>query len=323
MKRICSVLAIMTLSLSPLQVFAFTDLAVPFTSQAPRGIWIEPWQNACEETVTIMVDGFYQEKTFTTESAEEVILELYTTKTKTYGWSLDEDADQIVDWINGFFPWEARVVLEPDVSDLQQQIDAGQPVIVPVYAPFLNNPQFSGYFAYHTVVLKGYDDEKRVFITNEPGTKFGKDYEYSYETIINAMHDFVPGGTRTGRKVAIFTSNKVTDKSAWTDADNDGLVKSDEIKYGTSLQSDDTDNDGYTDGQEVEAGFSPIINEVGSYDNLLVKSPSSPKVYIVNGNTKRHISNEQVFLANGWKWDEIVVVTSAYLIYLETGEPVI
>jgi hypothetical protein len=36
------------------------QLDVPFTSQAPAGNWLEPWQNACEETSVIMVTNFFK-----------------------------------------------------------------------------------------------------------------------------------------------------------------------------------------------------------------------------------------------------------------------
>ncbi|PIR75213.1 MAG: hypothetical protein CO030_02085 [Candidatus Magasanikbacteria bacterium CG_4_9_14_0_2_um_filter_42_11] len=42
---------------SPVQ--ATTLLEVPFTSQAPDSIWVQPWQDACEETTVFMVHRFY------------------------------------------------------------------------------------------------------------------------------------------------------------------------------------------------------------------------------------------------------------------------
>lgn len=320
MKKVLT-FSLLSLLFIPAPLFA-VKLPVPFTSQAPRGIWTEPWQNACEETVTVMVDFFYKGQEFTIESAEKAILDLYEGKTKMYGWSLDENAEQIADWINKFFPWEAEVVVEPSIDDIEDELDAGRPVIVPVYAPYLQNPFFSGYFAYHTIVLTGYDHAKEVFYAHEPGTSRGKEYQYSYDIIMDAMHDYLPGNTRNGPQVAIFTSPTITKKTAYTDGDNDGLLKEDEFIYGTSLFDADTDEDGYDDGTEVEAGFSPTINELGSYENLLVKSNSNPRVYIVNGRTKRHILNESVFIKNGWDWGDIHIVSRGFLYYLETGEPV-
>lgn len=301
-----------------------TMLAVPFTSQSPRGIWIEPWQNACEETVTIMVDHFYKGDTsLSTHAAETSILWMYNTKTRRFGWSLDENASTIVQWINDYLPWEAHVVETPTIAMMQAEIDAGRPIILPVYAPYLSNPFFSGFFAYHTIVLSGYDDEKKVFITQEPGTRRGANFTYSYETILKAMHDFVPGGTHTSRQVAIFTENTITNRTANSDADNDGLSKQHEIEYGTDLTAADTDGDGYTDGAEVARGFSPTSNELADLEGSLIKHPTNPMVYLVEGNKKRHIRNEVIFLANGWQWDQIRYVSNGLLAYLETGSPVL
>ena len=288
----------------PIGVSAATSLSVPFSSQAPGGVWIEPWQNACEETVTVMIDHFYKGQSLTKERAEQSILSLYHTKTNTYGWSLDENADQIVEWINNFYPWEAQVVVNPSIEDLEDELDEGHPIIVPIYAPYLNNPHFSSFFTYHTIVLSGYDNRTRMFTAQEPGTQYGENYQYSYNTILQAMHDFVPGRTRTSRQVAIFTNPEITKRTAFSDGDNDGLLKQDELVHGTSLMKADTD-------------------ELSVVDGALIKSVHNPKVYIVHGKEKRHISTEAVFLRNGWQWGEIQIVTNAFLIYLETGDPVI
>ena len=45
---------------------------------------------------------------------------------------------------------------------------------------------------YHALVIVGYDDAKKEFITHDPGTRRGENYHYSQEIIWNAAHDF-PG----------------------------------------------------------------------------------------------------------------------------------
>lgn len=246
--------------LLPASVLA-NSLLVPFTSQAPDGRWVEPWFNACEETSVAMVDNFYQNSTnkkITKNKAKKDILQILKIKESRWGKSLDENAEKIVELINNYLPWEAKIVENPTIEDIKNEIDNNQPVIIPAYGKALQNKYFrNGGPIYHMLVISGYDDATNEFITEEPGTIRGLDFRYSYDKLINAIHNFVDRGkTKDGPKVAIFTSKELT-TSAELDADNDGLTKAEEIKYGTITWTKDSDNDGYSDGAEVKSGYSP------------------------------------------------------------------
>ena len=107
------------------------------------------------------------------------------------------------------------------------------------------------------LVISGYDDERNEFITQEPGTKFGLDFRYSFAIIMNAYHDYTPGRkTNEGAKIAIFTSKEITDTGT-LDGDNDGLTKADELRHGSIPWLKDSDGDGFGDGHEVNNGYSP------------------------------------------------------------------
>lgn len=43
------------------------------------------------------------------------------------------------------------------------------------------------------------------------------------------------------------------------DSDKDGLLDSEESKYGTDWENPDSDNDGYLDGDEVGHGYNPLV----------------------------------------------------------------
>ncbi|OGH87017.1 MAG: hypothetical protein A2206_01095 [Candidatus Magasanikbacteria bacterium RIFOXYA1_FULL_40_8] len=294
------------------------SLNVPFTVQAPDANWNQPWQDACEETVIAMVDYFYSKNTFTTGKAKEAILQMIKIKEKYLGTSLDENAETIALLINNFLTWEAYIRINPTLEDIKKEIDNNRPVIMPAHGKYLYNPYFqNGGPEYHSLVISGYDDEKQEFITQEPGTRHGLDFRYSYGNIMNAMHDFLPGGqTKFGDKTAIFTSPNIT-SSANDDADGDGLVKIKEIELKTLLWSYDSDNDGYRDGQEIEAGYSPI--SANALLGTLIKTPDSPMVYLFFNNTIRHILNEAVFISHGWKWFNIFTVPGNFIENLETG----
>lgn len=304
-----------------------TELNVPYTMQAPYSQWgTQPWEDACEEAVTVMIDRFYRgvrDERLSQALATNLMQHVVNLERLHFGFDKDTNAEQIVTIINNYFPWEAEVVHDPTIEMLEKEIDAERPVIVPIWGKALKNPYFkNGGPDYHTVVIKGYDRETREFITHEPGNGAGLDYRYSYATLMDAMHDFLPGNnTKNGQKVAVFTKPQVWD-SAWIDADNDGLSKAEELKHGTLLWIQDTDQDGYMDGAEVLAGFSPTLDEQELPSGSLVKIAHDPKVYLIEYGKKRHIPDEKTFLSYGWKWTDIHVVSKKFLGSLSEGERV-
>lgn len=184
------------------------DLKIPFTSQAPEKNWVEPWANACEETSILMVEYFYGDKKgFEVEQAKNEILEIIDVRNREIGESLDESADTMVRLIEELdYNWKGYVKESPSVRDLIYELDSGRPVILPVYAPELNNPFYTGGGPdYHVVVLKGYDREKQMFIVNDPGTQFGRQLEFSYNEIMRSIHDLNLDNYDKGGKRVVFT----------------------------------------------------------------------------------------------------------------------
>lgn len=316
---------LISLGLYTSPVFAKTnELQVPFTLQAPYSQWgTQPWEDACEEAVTLMVDRYYRgiRDTHLSKSlATNLIQHIVNLENMHFGFNKDTNASQIVAIINNYFPWEAHVVSDPSIEMIEQEIDAGRPVIIPFWGRGVNNPYFrDGGPDYHTAVITGYDSEKQEFITHDPGIGVGLDYRYSYATLMDAMHDFLPqNNTKNGKKVVIFTRSTVFE-SADIDADNDGLSKAEELKHGTLLWIKDTDDDGYIDGDEVRNGFSPVINEVKLVSGSLIKSWNAPEVYLLESGKKHHIVNEQVFTKRGYKWENIRIVGPSFVKQLPTG----
>lgn len=255
MKKIIFLIVLLFL---PQIVRAETNLAVPFTSQSPFGNWYEPWQNFCEEASILMVDSYYAKKNLDQPTAKTELLRINRIKENKYGKSFDENAKKITELVNLFLPWEAKTISNPTLEQIKNEIDNSRPVIIPVYGKDLKNPHFkNGGPVYHVLVISGYNEDKKEFITQEPGTRFGLDFHYKYDTILNAIHDFLPGfKTKNGEKIAIFTSPTL-DESKSYDGDSDGLIKVEEMKYGSITWLKDSDGDTFSDGDEVKNGFSP------------------------------------------------------------------
>lgn len=259
--RLINILIVSTIFLLLPQISFAINLKVPFTPQAPYGNWHQPWQDACEETSIAMVNNYYQNnftKKLNVAKAKNDINEIIKIKEGKWGKSLDENTTKVIDLINNFLPWEAKAIINPSLEDLKNEIDNNRPIIIPAYGKALKNPYFkNGGPEYHMLVISGYDNDKNEFITQEPGTKYGLDFRYSFAIIMDAFHDYKPNGkTKDGEKIAIFTIGEITD-SGKLDGDNDGLSKADEIIYASILWLRDSDGDGFTDGNEVNNGYSP------------------------------------------------------------------
>ncbi|MFH0857881.1 MAG: C39 family peptidase [Candidatus Magasanikbacteria bacterium] len=308
------------------EALAIVENDVPFTSQAPLGLWEEPWANACEEASITMVAKYYEnQKThrvqaiITTDEAQGDILNALQYKNVSYGVRKDEDALMVASLINRFYPFEATTFLNPTLESMLIELRGGRPVIIPVSGKELKNPYFiNGGPNYHMLVLSGYDEEKEEFITQEPGTRYGLDFRYSYATILDAIHDFSSGDMSKSVKKAIFTNplGENTNKYDW---DEDGLTKEEEFTYHTNPSLSDTDFDGYPDGIEIQYGYSPIIPADTLTNGMLIKKANVSTVYLFRKNEKIPISNAEAFLRNGWKWDDIVILNDEYMDSITTS----
>jgi hypothetical protein len=66
----------------------------------------------------------------------------------------------------------------------------------------LPNPHFrNGGPVYHALIIRGYTEDS--FITNDPGTQFGKNFVYKYHELMNAIHDWNDGDVPNGRSAVL------------------------------------------------------------------------------------------------------------------------
>lgn len=210
MKYALTLLAIIA-TFAPHAAYAtVVSLPVPFFIQAPNNTWkIQPYKDACEEAAAILAEAFYMKKKIDARSMVRRIKEVVQFEHNKFGSHKDTDAKKTAQFINEFMGYRAHTVENPTVEQIKKELDAGRPVIVPYHMPLLKNPHFgSARYPYHMNVLVGYDDEKKIFIVNEVGTRHGDHYKYPMKRIMDANHDFNGKRTDIGKKVMIFTAPK-------------------------------------------------------------------------------------------------------------------
>lgn len=187
------------------QIPSETLIDVPFTSQAPYGIWDEYHEEACEEASLAMVIFYLQGKDFTKKSAEEEIQKLIKFQKENYGDYKDSNAEEIVKLAADSYGIKSlKVIYDFDRNRIKEDLAKGNPIIVPAAGRLLGNPYYTAPGPlYHNLVLIGYEEDQ--IVTNDSGTKRGRGYKYDINTLYGAIHDF-PGSKESiekGRKAMI------------------------------------------------------------------------------------------------------------------------
>ncbi len=182
------------------------NLAVPFTPQAPFANWDDVHEETCEEASLYMVHLYYQgtpEGLVAPATAEDALLKIVEAEKNLFGYFEDTTAEETARFIREYYGYaRVDVMADPTVEDIKQHVAAGRPVIVPAAGRLLGNPYFTPPGpVYHMLVVRGYTPEG--FIVNDPGTKRGEAYFYSFDAIMNAMHDWDPEEITDGRKAII------------------------------------------------------------------------------------------------------------------------
>ncbi|MEA2006869.1 MAG: VanZ family protein [Patescibacteria group bacterium] len=178
---------------------------VPFTSQAPFGVWDYTHEEACEEASLIMVKYYLDKKKLSPQIAENEIQSLKQYQMKKYGRFEDSDMEELVDIAFDYYDLNnLKIVYDFSPKDLKEALAKNNPIIVPTAGRQLGNPFFTQPGPlYHNLVLVGYNGNK--IITNDPGTKRGEGFEYDLNVLFDSIHDF-PGDKNKitqGRKVMV------------------------------------------------------------------------------------------------------------------------
>lgn len=164
-------------------------LETPFICQAPLET-TENWkshEDSCEEAAVLQAYLYETGKTMTKPEANDEILKMKDWQNKNFGNNHDLYADELKTFINGFYGIpldEIEIVYKASMQDIEKYINEEHPIIVPIMGNILNNPYYP-YPGYHMLIAIGYTESR--IITNDNGTRRGKDFSYDKETFKEAM----------------------------------------------------------------------------------------------------------------------------------------
>lgn len=170
---------------TPAQLPNTFKLTVAFTPQAPTANWDELHDTACEEVSSIIANSYFAGiKNLDAKYVEEQITKLTKWEDQNYGYHLDTTTQETARMISEVYKLQTSIV---DISEevIKKSLTENSLIILPANGQLLKNPYFQTPGPiYHMLVITGYNETN--FITNDPGTKRGQNYEYSYGTLYNS-----------------------------------------------------------------------------------------------------------------------------------------
>ena len=182
----------------PLAIPEKYSIDVPFTSQSPFATWDEDENSGCEEASLIMAWHWLQEDVvgkISPAQAEQEIRNLIAFENEKYDNSFDTSAKDTAQTFTDYYK-NKNIKLKYDfmVNEIVEEISKGNIVIVPAHGIALKNPNFKQPGPEtHMLLITGYDQNTKEFTTNDPGTKRGQDYIYSYDVLFDAIRDYPTG----------------------------------------------------------------------------------------------------------------------------------
>jgi hypothetical protein len=181
------------------------NLAVPFTSQAPQGDWSQPWQDACEEAALLMFDAYYKEYGISPVFARDEIQKMVDWE-EIYTWKGSISLEKVIELGEAFSMYsleQIQIQENPTIKQIKKSIAAGHPVYAVANGKTLDNPNFTnGGPVYHALIIRGYNEQG--FYTNDPGTRNGENFFYTYENLMDSIHDWNGGDVEHGSKVVFY-----------------------------------------------------------------------------------------------------------------------
>lgn len=169
---------------------------VPFTSQAPTAEWKKSeFQNGCEEASTLIVSLWRRGKTLTREEVKQELEAMARFQERNIGQAVDTDVETTARTLltHYFGITDYQIAYDFSLEEVRQATGEGL-IIVPTNGRALKNPNYTSPGPLeHMLVVTGYDERTKEFITNDPGTRKGEGYRYPEEVLYDAIREYPTG----------------------------------------------------------------------------------------------------------------------------------
>ena len=163
---------------------------IPFTTQAPLGMWEEPWSDYAEEACVWMAMKWANQEEFESiyNTADE-LKEVGAWELKTFGTSALTDIPQTFEIVLNYFGHQ-NAFLSGEVTEqgMKDFLEEGAILIVPVNGQLLDNPNYGDPAPEHHMILI-YGSTETGFLANDPGTRRGEAVVYDTQKILDAIQD--------------------------------------------------------------------------------------------------------------------------------------
>ena len=176
-------------------------LQMPFYSQAPFGNWDKVHEEMCEEASVLNGGLYLLNKKISKDTFEKELMAFKKLEERELGEYKSNTIAEIKKVTDLYFSGKiiSKVIIDPTIKDIENELAADHPVVVPLAGRDIGNPNFTPPGpVYHMLVIKGYDAQN--FITNDVGTRKGESYAYKKETIMKNIHDWNPQDIHLGTK---------------------------------------------------------------------------------------------------------------------------
>lgn len=116
---------------------------------------------------------------------ESQITTLTNWEQQNFGYYLDTTAAETAKMIEGVYGLKTQIITNYSEEQVKQALNDHEVVIIPEDGQLLGNPNYKTPGPiYHMLVIRGYTPD--AIITNDSGTKNGRNYSYSFATIYDA-----------------------------------------------------------------------------------------------------------------------------------------
>ncbi len=190
----------------------YIKIKTPFISQAPKGKWDPLHEEACEEA-SLLIIKYHSEKRelILSDEAEKDIQAISNYVKENFSDKHDLNIAEVQKLAEEYLGIKnSKIIKDPKIDEIEKELSFGNLIVAPMAGRKLNNPFFKNPGPpYHMLVISGFDRKKKEFITQDPGTKRGKDFIYKYEIIMDSIHDFlgIKENILSGEKIILVFQN--------------------------------------------------------------------------------------------------------------------